>query len=905
MKHGLSLDLHLNRTHIGTASGGIIQNVGAPVITGTPEIGQVLSASAGSWSGSGAVSFGYQWRRDGQDIIGASGPSYLVLPEDDGATLDVTVTATDANGSANASSASVSVTYPAPQFVQHPTLSPLNGPVGTVFTISQGSAEPNASLSVAEFALDGSSKLNEISGLTWDSSGQTPGDLLLRVSATNSGGQSFSNEISAVLEPALAAPGAFPYGGWDLSDDLSGGTLLVTLSAMAFDGGDTISDVEYRVDGGDWVSSGLTTLGSFQISNLTDEQSYSVAIRAVNSVGAGPASQAKTAVPTSPVIGGLETARFGVANSVGSGAYDTNGMATDGIYGAFSVNGGIITPDGSQTAGVYNVGGYPVEVSATVLAVATQAELDALGPGQFGLTLIVRVGATLKLNQLTGGFGANADMLRTVIIGDGPDPRLDYETAPQDASAHFDFVVLNKCANLTFKNLRCVPQNNSVNSTCIELIGGYSLTGPCIENIEISGCVLKTGNPDPFGDYSGGASSFPGGRGVLSQANMYPKGISIIDNVFYGHFQAIEVHATGQRYVEIVGNRIDMNYADFIKPGTKGETPLLIAGNYCSRPLGLGSDAGSPHPDIMQITGSNGLDSNIVLEANFFLSGQSRGLGGTQVWFFNSNSGAGVSGLIRGCGNIDGLVRSYSVYRANGFTVDYCASVPDDTSPVPYGGSEAGVRFESVVADVDIKNSFFGAVLTGSGISVPNTQELRSWSAGAATAALPAYPIANGDGPYAAHDVLALFQTAAAGALDGMGPGAIISLQAGDNLSQYSIDSVAAPTPTLTNLVVQPSGASFTATIKTDVDLNPVFWVVAPQTAVLPDAEDIKKQRVPGAMDYGYRRVLKGEGDSTTDIILTGTAGALQNGTNYRLFAFQENGWTRNSPVISADFTTP
>lgn len=69
-----------------------IANTGAPVITGNPVSGSVLTASAGTWTQKG-VTLGYQWMRNGQNIKDATTRTYTVSGQDKGGRLSVAVTA--------------------------------------------------------------------------------------------------------------------------------------------------------------------------------------------------------------------------------------------------------------------------------------------------------------------------------------------------------------------------------------------------------------------------------------------------------------------------------------------------------------------------------------------------------------------------------------------------------------------------------------------------------------------------------------------------------------------------------------------------------------------------------------------------------------------------------------------
>jgi hypothetical protein len=94
-----------------------------PAVTGTVDIGQTLTATAGTWTPV-SPTFTYQWQRcDASgaacaDIAGATAATYVVDPADAGATLKVVVTATNRFGAPTAESAvtaAVPVPPPPPQ----------------------------------------------------------------------------------------------------------------------------------------------------------------------------------------------------------------------------------------------------------------------------------------------------------------------------------------------------------------------------------------------------------------------------------------------------------------------------------------------------------------------------------------------------------------------------------------------------------------------------------------------------------------------------------------------------------------------------------------------------------------------------------------------------------------------
>jgi uncharacterized protein YukE len=92
--------------------------VAGPVAVGAPVVGQRLTALRGTWSGSGAISYKYQWYRCDSNVAhcssihGATGPSYRVVTADAAKTIGLTVNATDSSGTASAYASAVGLVVP-------------------------------------------------------------------------------------------------------------------------------------------------------------------------------------------------------------------------------------------------------------------------------------------------------------------------------------------------------------------------------------------------------------------------------------------------------------------------------------------------------------------------------------------------------------------------------------------------------------------------------------------------------------------------------------------------------------------------------------------------------------------------------------------------------------------------
>jgi hypothetical protein len=93
------------------STAGPPRNTTPPTTSGTPQVGQTLTAGNGSWVGAQPFTFSYRWRRCDRtggscaDISGATAKTYLLTSADQDTTLRVRVTARNSRGAASSTSA--------------------------------------------------------------------------------------------------------------------------------------------------------------------------------------------------------------------------------------------------------------------------------------------------------------------------------------------------------------------------------------------------------------------------------------------------------------------------------------------------------------------------------------------------------------------------------------------------------------------------------------------------------------------------------------------------------------------------------------------------------------------------------------------------------------------------------
>jgi len=83
-------------------------NTVAPVISGTATVGQILSTTNGTWTGTTPITFTYHWQRNEVNITSATSSTYTLVAEDAGSTIRCVVTGTNVYGNASANSNNIS-----------------------------------------------------------------------------------------------------------------------------------------------------------------------------------------------------------------------------------------------------------------------------------------------------------------------------------------------------------------------------------------------------------------------------------------------------------------------------------------------------------------------------------------------------------------------------------------------------------------------------------------------------------------------------------------------------------------------------------------------------------------------------------------------------------------------------
>jgi hypothetical protein len=263
---------------------GTIPTITSATITGTPDVGQTLTAHSAGVTGLPTPAKSYQWYDNGQAISGATGSTYAVQSSDAGQSITVTIAETNAAGQASATST--------------PTSSVLSNqpPVVTTVAVSPGGVgvitwkpSPNTSSNgyAVQYSTDGGTTwttvlASDISGTTATVGGLHPsGSFKFRVSTTTASGSVSSTSavystkplpkgvISLPSKPFAAYSPTFGASKHDLSVII---TTLREVSALHLKSVTIIGYAIYETKAHDGKGKYLTIN---QVRNLAKSRAYS------------------------------------------------------------------------------------------------------------------------------------------------------------------------------------------------------------------------------------------------------------------------------------------------------------------------------------------------------------------------------------------------------------------------------------------------------------------------------------------------------------------------------------------------------------------------------------------------------------------------------------------------------
>ena len=179
-------------------------NIVTPNVTGSSIIGQTLTTTDGTWTGTNPITYTYQWKNNGVDILGETNSTYVTVLGDYGDSITCEVTGTNVAGSSSATSNSIVVTASTPVNVSAPVVSGINV-VGEVLTTTDGTWTGTAPITYTyQWVRDTTNISGEISSTYTLAQADASFDVYCVVTATNLGGSASSNSNSNYILDADA-----------------------------------------------------------------------------------------------------------------------------------------------------------------------------------------------------------------------------------------------------------------------------------------------------------------------------------------------------------------------------------------------------------------------------------------------------------------------------------------------------------------------------------------------------------------------------------------------------------------------------------------------------------------------------------------------------------------------------
>jgi hypothetical protein len=286
-------------------------NTSPPAISGTAQVGQTLTASPGSWSGSKDFNYAYQWRQCNNvggacgAISGATSNTYKLGSGDVGHTVRVIVTATNMDGSGTAQSAPTGVVQPAPTPPKVTSIPTIGGRTvqGEVLTANNGTWSGTNPMAFVFRWRRCDSNGNNCAGTgvttqTYTLGGADVGHTMrVLVTATNSAGSSSAVSAQTSVVQATPTPPKVTSIPTIAGRTVQGEVLTANNGNWSGTTPMTFAFRWQRCDsnGNNCVNTGVTTQ-TYRLGGADVGRTMRVLVTATNSVGSSSAVSARTSV---------------------------------------------------------------------------------------------------------------------------------------------------------------------------------------------------------------------------------------------------------------------------------------------------------------------------------------------------------------------------------------------------------------------------------------------------------------------------------------------------------------------------------------------------------------------------------------------------------------------------------
>jgi large repetitive protein len=391
---------------------------GPPAISGTPQQGQTLSVSNGTWTGN-PTSFSYAWEDcDGSGancttITGATSSSYTPMAADVGGTIVAQVTAKNPGGQNSATSAAAGPVLPPSPTIgnQLPVIGGGTPQQGHTLNVTDGNWNNSAtSLSFTyewEDCDSNGANCTTITGATSNSYTPQASDVGSRivavVTASNAGGQNSSS--SAPTAPILPASPVIATAPGISGTAQQGRTLSVSNGTW------TSSDPKpltfaYQWQDCDGSGNNCTSIGtnssSYTVRAADVNQYISVTVTASNSGGHTPVTSASVGpvLPPAPVNTQLPaiTSAKGTL-SVTNGQWDNNPTGFSYAWQSCNASGTNCNPIPGATSSSYALSA--ADIGTTIFCVVTATAAGGSTPAKSGKTQVVGASDIPPASQAT------------------------------------------------------------------------------------------------------------------------------------------------------------------------------------------------------------------------------------------------------------------------------------------------------------------------------------------------------------------------------------------------------------------------------------------------------------------------------------------------------------------------